>query len=246
MRAESAERILAALAPSDLVLDVGGWACPFNRANWVLDAQPHATRGFYATQGLPASQGGEVEHFTESTWVVRDICDREPWPFRDQHFDFSICSHTLEDVRDPIGVCAELVRVSKRGYIEVPSRLAESCRGAESPDFAGLSHHRWLIEDLGNHLRFTMKYHMLHGDRRLSFPASFRRRLSEEESTLCFFWDGAFTFSETELHGLVAIHDELAKYVRARYQYPAHRALADHLRQLARRFTGGLVRRLGR
>lgn len=246
MRANSAAEILARLRPDDLVLDVGAWACPFNRANWVLDAQPYATRGFYATLGLPASQGGEIEHFTPDTWVVRDICGREPWPFRDRQFDFSICSHTLEDVRDPLAVCAELVRVSKRGYIEVPSRLLESCRGVESPAFAGLSHHRWLVEDLGNHLRFTMKYHMLHGDRRLSFPPSFRRRLSEAESTLCFFWDGAFTWSENELHGLAAIHDELAAYVRARYAYPATREFLDRLCHLARRIADGIGRRLPR
>lgn len=243
---ESAAAILARLRPGDLVLDVGGWACPFNRANWVLDAQPYATRGFYATQGLPASQGGEVEHFTRDTWVVRDICARKPWPFPDRHFDFSICSHTLEDVRDPLGVCAELMRVSKRGYIETPSRLLETCRGVESPAFAGLSHHRWLVEDLGNHLRFTMKYHMLHGDRRLSFPPSFRRRLSAAESTLCFFWDGGFTFSETEIHGLAAIHAELESYVRARYRFPTHRRLLDHLGRFAGRLRGAVARRLSR
>ena len=57
-----------------------------------------------------------------------------------------ICSHTLEDLRDPLWVCAELVRVAKAGYVEVPSRAAEQSRGWEHPRIAGLSHHRWLIE----------------------------------------------------------------------------------------------------
>ena len=125
--------------PDDLVLDVGGWACPFNRANWVIDSEPYETRGFYSKIGLPKSQGGEKEYFTKETWVQRDICDKEPWPFADKQFDFSICSHTLEDVRDPLFVCAEIIRVSKRGYIEVPSRIIESCRGVEHKKIAGLS-----------------------------------------------------------------------------------------------------------
>ncbi|HWE39009.1 MAG TPA: methyltransferase domain-containing protein, partial [Isosphaeraceae bacterium] len=99
-------------------IDVGGWACPFNRADWVLDSEPFESRGYYATVGLPGSQGGDREHFRAATWVQRDICEHTPWPFPDRFFDFSICSHTLEDVRDPLFVCAELIRVSKRGYIE--------------------------------------------------------------------------------------------------------------------------------
>src|SRR5260370_17414930 len=52
------------------------------------------------------------------------MCER-PWPYPDKHFDFSFCAGTLEDVRDPIGACHELMRVSRAGYIETPSRLRE-------------------------------------------------------------------------------------------------------------------------
>src|SRR5947199_219349 len=112
--------LLQFLKPEDQVLDVGGWACPFNRAQWILDAEPFETRGFYRTFGGAPSQGGDVERFCKDTWVQRDICHHDPWPFRDKQFDFVICSHTLEDVRDPLWVCSELFRVGKRGYIEVP------------------------------------------------------------------------------------------------------------------------------
>src|SRR3989304_6765598 len=110
-----AELILSMLSPGDIVLDVGGWACPFNRANVVMDAEPFETRGYYRTVGLPAFQGGAVEHFTRDSWIQRDLCAREPWPLADRSIDFAICSHTLEDVRDPIWVCSELVRVARAG-----------------------------------------------------------------------------------------------------------------------------------
>ena len=45
------QKLLSELQPTDQVLDVGGWACPFNRAQWILDAQPFETRGFYRTFG---------------------------------------------------------------------------------------------------------------------------------------------------------------------------------------------------
>ena len=56
-----------------------------------------------------------------------------------------ICSHTLEDVRDPIWVCSEIQRVAKAGYIEVPSRLEEQSYGFQGP-WVGWGHHHWLIE----------------------------------------------------------------------------------------------------
>lgn len=71
------DALLARLQPDDLVLDVGGWACPFNRAQWILDAQPYETRGFYRTFGGPPFQGGEREWFCRETWVQRDICARD-------------------------------------------------------------------------------------------------------------------------------------------------------------------------
>jgi hypothetical protein len=138
--AASRERITAQLAEDAVVLDVGGWASPISRANWVVDLLPHATRGLY---GDPDP---EPERFDESTWAQFDICAAEPWPFADDQFDFAICSHTLEDVRDPIRVCAELSRVARAGYIETPSRLQEQAYGVVG-DFVGWSHHRWLVSE---------------------------------------------------------------------------------------------------
>ncbi|MEA2693832.1 MAG: hypothetical protein QOJ16_3219, partial [Acidobacteriota bacterium] len=94
----NSDRILRLLHPKDRVLDIGGWARPFNRANYVIDQEPYETRGYY---GLPA-QGGEREFFTRETWIQRDICAHEPYPFGDKELDFVLCSHTLEDVRDPL------------------------------------------------------------------------------------------------------------------------------------------------
>lgn len=195
------DEVLARIGPDDRVLDVGGWACPFNRADWVLDSEPYETRGYYATVGLPASQGGAREHFTAETWVRRDICEHTPWPFPDKFFDFSTCSHTLEDVRDPLSVCAELIRVSKRGYIETPSRLAETCRGWESDRTAGLNHHRWLIDYRPGRLDFTMKWHMIHADRSFTLPPRLYRSLAPAEAVSWMFWDDRFEYAETMIHG---------------------------------------------
>lgn len=238
------DELLAQIKTDDMVLDVGGWACPFNRANWVLDSEPYETRGFYASIGLPKSQGGETEQFTNETWVQRDICDKEPWPFPDKFFDFSICSHTLEDIRDPLYVCSELIRVSKRGYIEVPSRVIESCRGQEKKKMAGLSHHRWLVEIANDHIQFTMKYHAIHSLAEFSFPASFAKTLSESERISSLFWVRNFTHAETQLHGVENIHEDLRSFIEQRYRYPRGNVFIRALKRNVRRGVEGLKRRL--
>jgi hypothetical protein len=235
-------RVLEMLTDDQLVLDVGGWACPFNRANWVLDSEPYETRGFYREFGGQPSQAGAREWFTRQTWVQRDICGREPWPFSDKQFDFAICSHTLEDVRDPIGVCAELARVSRAGYIEVPSREYETCLGLERPGQAGLSHHRWLVEIHGTHLRFVQKYHMIHHDRRFVLPNRHRFGLTPERSVSCLFWEGSFTCDEVHLHGIASQERELEQFVNG-VRPPWSVALAlDRVQRSARRLADRGIR----
>ena len=43
----SRERIKALAGEDGLVLDVGGWAKPLARADWVIDLMPYETRGLY-------------------------------------------------------------------------------------------------------------------------------------------------------------------------------------------------------
>lgn len=156
--------IVRELPDSYLVLDVGGGAYLCARADYVIDIQPYVGGGGdrYLEGNLPKTWGDGKARFTEDTWIVQDICARSPWPFPDKFFDFSICSHTLEDVRDPIWVCSELIRVSKRGLIETPSRLYETSFGIESDYFAGAGHHRWIVELIEGCLTFSYKVDYVH------------------------------------------------------------------------------------
>jgi len=235
MLAQNSQRILERLESTDLVLDIGGWGHPFNRADYVLDLEPYETRGYYnrtfARNNPIPPIGGVVEHFSRETWIQRDICDKTPYPFADKQFDFVTCSHTLEDVRDPLWVCAEMIRIGKAGYIEVPSRIWESCRGME-PGIAGLSHHRWLIEIAGNSLRFLPKLHRIH-NWRYSLPKSVLHGLSETESVQWLVWEDSFEYSEVVLHGDAQLQ-ELDSF--AQRNRPHSRALlaADDCLQSAR------------
>ena len=187
--ASALERITQ-LPDDALVLDVGAWASPMPRADWVIDLFPYATRGMYDYDDAKRAR----ERFTEQTWVVADICASEPWPFADDQFDFSVCSQTLEDVRDPIRVCEQLVRVSKAGYIEVPAPVEDLTWGIHGP-WVGWSHHHWICELEDGVLAFNMKPHLLCADGR-HHPAGTCDVLSPEERVLQLWWDGSFGFKE--------------------------------------------------
>jgi hypothetical protein len=83
----------------------------------------------------------------------------------------------------------------------MPSRLAETCRGVE-PGLVGWSHHRWLVEIAGTHIRFVMKYHRIHSHWRLSIPASVLARLPDEQQVQWMFWEDRFTVEEVTIHGV--------------------------------------------
>jgi hypothetical protein len=221
----SAARILETLDPGDLVLDVGAGANPFPRADWVIDLMPYAERGLYGTLEP------DRERFDESRWVLRDICDHEPWPFADDQFDFAVCSHTLEDIRDPVWVCSELSRVARAGYVEVPSRLEEQSWGVQGP-WVGWGHHHWLIDVVDGRLEFVFKHHVMHARASDHFPVEFWRSLTPEQRVEAVWWEGAIQARERVLVGAEGVDPYLAGYVAA------HAPPEGSVRRLRRRLAG--------
>ena len=98
------------VASSALVLEVGAGGNPYPRANVLLDAY-ETTRERHWVQ-LTADRP-TVLGFVENL------------PFKDRAFDFVIAAHVLEHSTDPERFIAELQRVAKAGYIEVPDAFME-------------------------------------------------------------------------------------------------------------------------
>ena len=72
-------------------------------------------------------------------------------------FDFSICTHTLEDIRNPVFVLEKITSISNSGYISMPSKHTEFSNH-ESNFWNGSCHHRWVFsiksDDQGEYLFF--------------------------------------------------------------------------------------------
>jgi len=155
----SFEQVPMRIKPGDLVLDVGGGLRPLNRADYVIDFLAWDQRA----QADPYHKDIWPDpHFSRDEWVQWDLCSHDPWPFKDKHFDFAVCKQTLEDLRDPVWVCREMMRVAKRGYIETPNRVVESMPGIERSRYSGYSHHHWLCELTDSGIEFLFKHAQLH------------------------------------------------------------------------------------
>jgi SAM-dependent methyltransferase len=113
------------IGPGEKVLDIGSGGWPFAQATHLADLFPGATT-----------------HRTES--LRRDgrpflTIDVGRMPFRDKEWDFIFCSHVLEHLDRPGDACRELMRVGRKGYIEVPTRLSDVML-----NFTRMKdHHRW-------------------------------------------------------------------------------------------------------
>lgn len=144
-----------------------------------------------------------------------DVC-AGPWPYPDKHFDYAICSGLLEKVRDPIWICAELQRVAKAGYAEVPGRILEQCTGVESPKYAGCGRHRWLIEAGDGIVTFLHKPHSLH-----SLKAAIVVSLAPNQQVAPRYefssleWVGSFAYREKLLLGETETEREMIEFASA-------------------------------
>jgi hypothetical protein len=232
------DRLLERLGPDDVVLDIGGWGDPFERADWVIDIFPYETRGFYERQGWGKPRDRDAERFSKETWIQRDVCDREPFPFDDGSIDFVLCSHTLEDIRDPIWVCSEINRVGKAGYIEVPSRLEEQSWGCAG-DYVGWDHHRWLIDVNGGEITFAFKVHSIHAHEDEYFPPGFWNELGEEERVHSLWWEDGFAYRERIFTDEAETARELSSFVADEL---ARRGIDRNARTQAAPATGRLER----
>ena len=164
------------------VLDVGGGKNPFIGSTHVLDLlQPDN------------ELSSKLPNFKKENYLVQDIFDF-PWPYDDKFFDFSVCSQTLEDLRDPIAVCKELKRVSKAGYISCPTRAQESSnkifnRSKIEKNLIGYYHHRWFVEIESDCLVFIHKNDILYNNKNLVTNKVGQKNLN-------FFWSENFKFKE--------------------------------------------------
>jgi len=124
-----------------------------------------------------------------------DICNPRDWlklfdlVKRDGLFDYAICTHTLEDVYDPILALEFLPKIARAGIITTPSLSTELSR-PENPNWLGYIHHRWLFDQEQGTLLLAPK---------LSFLETFVKNTVEfdlETFEICYEWTKELPFKQ--------------------------------------------------
>jgi hypothetical protein len=216
---QAEQRIAEQVADGATVLQVASAGDPFPRADWVLDDRPHEPHG--------------EARFTRRTWVVRDVCARDPWPFADGRFDFAVCT-SLATLRDPVGVCAELARVARAGYVELPAVEAELAGGDG----------RWLTDVVDAALVFVHKPREVHLDPRVRPGRRRVEALEPEERVLALFWEGRLPARE-RLVDPEELVDELADRLRRRFEPSGAEVALTEARRLGGMAGSAAFRRIG-
>jgi len=98
--------------------------------------------------------------FNDLNLKFTQIKPNEKLPFKDKEFDYVILSHVLEHVPNLLEFVSEIERISKAGYIELPTKLNDNLVFGCDEDDVG---HKWWFEfdDDNNQLLYTIKADVL-------------------------------------------------------------------------------------
>ena len=87
------------------------------------------------------------------------LIDNKKLPFKDKEFDFVYASHVIEHVEDVSIFIKELQRISKQGYIELPSMLEDNIILSDN----SIKDHKWFFQfdDVGKVLLCERKKQLI-------------------------------------------------------------------------------------
>ena len=113
---------------------VGGWSA--NIIDAIIDFNE-------PTNGL----NSKIKHFKCDITNPDSWSDILKYVDENEKFDFCICTHTLEDIMNPVFVSNQIAKISKSGYIAVPSKYRELSRFEYGETcYRGYIHHRWIFD----------------------------------------------------------------------------------------------------
>jgi SAM-dependent methyltransferase len=181
------------------ILDVGGGEKPLRPATHVLDLLS------YESRRVDEGRGPLPERFAKETWTEWDV-NVTPWPFDDDYFDYVWCCQVVEDIRDPIAACKEMMRVGRAGFISTVHRSYESSV-VQYDGVIGYHHHRWLVEAMQDGIVFTFKSPILQVDRAV-------RPRQASQWLLHWAWRGDFEVTEKFAGGDRGQRAELSDYLK--------------------------------
>jgi ubiquinone/menaquinone biosynthesis C-methylase UbiE len=109
---------IKSIRKSDKVLEIGPGSTPHPRSDIYLEKIFYSKEEEYAQRGYSSSKNLKKPIY---------YYDGKKFPFRNNEFNYVICSHVLEHVpfNELSNFISEMTRVSSKGYIEFPNIFYE-------------------------------------------------------------------------------------------------------------------------
>jgi len=113
--------------------------------DWKIADLGSGTTGSCPNANILLDKEDHTDYFKDKDFRQHDLNDF-PLPFEDKELDFCWASHVLEHMPNPVEFINEMIRISQRGYIEVPTPLIDNLvSGGDIHDPHG--HKWWLFYD---------------------------------------------------------------------------------------------------
>jgi hypothetical protein len=103
-------------------------------------------------------------------------------------FDFSICSHTIEDIFNPIDAIKFLVKISKKGYLSIPSKYNEFKKLYDNK-YRGNAHHKQFFDVKDDKIIIYPKFSFIETDERSDILLQ-----QDKGDELTIFWEDDIDF----------------------------------------------------
>tara|TARA_E500000178_G_scaffold331328_1_gene364123 strand:+ start:1389 stop:2042 length:654 start_codon:yes stop_codon:yes gene_type:complete len=140
------------------------------------------------------------KEFSEKNLNFTLIYPNQKLPFENKEFDYVILSHVLEHVPNIIEFTKEIERISKSGYIELPTKLADNLViGCDEEDIG----HKWWLEfdDTSHQLRYVKKMDVLQKFLSVGSINKFQK-FFEDSLILQLYWKDSIELVEGEKYPL--------------------------------------------
>jgi len=184
------------------VLDLG---CSNN--NYWLEANHYADLNDFSKE------------FSKLNLKFTQINKDQKLPFKDKEFDYVILSHVLEHVPNLLEFVSEVERISKAGYIELPTKLNDNLVfGCDEEDLG----HKWWFEydDIENRLIYSEKIDAIEKFITVGQISKFQKFFSDS-LFIQAYWEGKIDLfrretikSEKKIYFLTLIRKYFSKKLR--------------------------------
>jgi hypothetical protein len=163
--------------------------------------------------------------------LIKFDLDFDKFQYDDNHFNYIYCRHTLEDLQNPQNAFAEIVRISKSGFIETPSPLVEVTKDIDGwlNNLNGYIHHRYIVwtDMVTNTLKFLPKYPLIQHFKYVD--DILEKRYNYLLNNYCVYWNNYYIWDEYNKPNILVYRNDINMNIMNDYDRLLNEAISSSI-----------------